>query len=168
MEDTVLPRLRAMKGNVERVYNLEGVVDKLGEDVLRFPQHALAIRDLMHVTQARLLVMDPVVSFLDKSVATHNDQSVRAALGLLAGMAAEERCAVLLVRHLNKERQRSLYRGGGSIGFLAAVRCAWLVAPDPRQAGVRVVAQVKNNLKALQPSLTYAITEAPGGGPQFS
>jgi hypothetical protein len=168
MLDTVLPRLRALGGNAERVYNLEGVVDKQGEDVLRFPQHALAIRDLMQVTQARLLVMDPVVSFLDKSVATHNDQSVRAALGLLAAMADEHQCAVLLVRHLNKEeRQRWLYRGGGSIGFLAASRCVWLVAPDPKQAGVSVVAQVKNNLKVLQPSLAYTITDAPGGGPQF-
>jgi hypothetical protein len=109
-------------------------------------------------TQARVLVMDPSVAVLDNSEATHNVQSVRAVLRLLMGIATEHQCAVLLVRHWNKEEgQRSLYLGGGSVGFVAMVRCAWLSAPDPLQPEVRVLAQVKNNLKALQPSLLYQI-----------
>jgi hypothetical protein len=158
LDDTVRPRLQALGADVDHVYNLEGIEDKHGDDVLRFPQHAQAIRDLLTQTQAKLLVMDPFVAVLDNSVATHNDQSVRAVLRLLMGIATEHQCAVLLVRHLNKEEgQRSLYRGGGSIGFVAAVRCAWLSAPDPQQPKLRVLAQVKNNLQALQPSLLYQI-----------
>src|SRR5438132_12770481 len=106
---TVRPRLQALEANLERVYHLEGVADKQGDDMLRFPQHALALRDVMRETQVKLLVIDPFIAFLDKSVAAHNDQSVRAALALLAALAEEQRCAVLLVRHLNKEeRQRAL------------------------------------------------------------
>jgi hypothetical protein len=163
LDDTVRPRLLALGADLDRVFNLEGIEDRHGDDVLRFPQHAQALRDVLAQTRAKLLVMDPFVAFLDKGVATHNDQSVRAVLRLLMGIATEHRCAVLLVRHLNKEEgQRSLYRGGGSIGFVAAVRCAWLSAPDPGRADVRVLAQVKNNLQALCPSLAYQIGPADG------
>ena len=65
---------------------------------------------------------------------------------------------MLLVRHLNKRASlRAAYRGGGSIGFLGACRAAWLVAPDPRDGGQRVLAQVKNNLAPPQPSLAFRI-----------
>jgi hypothetical protein len=71
---------------------------------------------------------------------------------------------MLLVRHLNKRGEGpSLYRGGGSIGFLAACRSAWLVAADPECAGQRVLAQVKNNLAPPQPSLAYRIEEPYAG-----
>src|SRR5205814_8886763 len=109
IHDTVKPRLQAIGADLQRVFFLEGVVDKQGEDAFRFPQHALALRDLMQLTQAKLLVMDPFMAFLDKTVATHNDRSVRAALAFLLALAEENACAVLLVRHLNKdENQRTL------------------------------------------------------------
>jgi RecA-family ATPase len=125
--DTVRLRLLAFGADLDRVFNLEGIQDRHGDDVLRFPQHAQALCDIPAQTQAKLLVMDPFVAFLDKGVATYNHQSGRAVLRLLMGIVTEHQCAVLLVRHLNKEEgQRSLYRGGGSIGFVAGVRCAWL------------------------------------------
>jgi hypothetical protein len=159
IEDTVRPRLQALGGNSDRVFHLDGVVDKKGEEGIRFPAHALALRDLVQQTQARLVVIDPLVSFLERSVQTHQEQSVRALLGLFKDLAEEQHCAVLLVRHLNKnDQQRALYRGTASIGFVAAVRCAWLLAADPQQPGRRVLAQLKNNLQCLAPSLSFAIS----------
>jgi hypothetical protein len=106
-----------------------------------------------------------VVAFLDPSILSGSDQSVRLALAPLAALARKHHCVILLVRHLNKNPgRRSLYRGGGSIGFVGACRSAWLIAPDPHAPGRRVLAQVKNNLAPAQPSLTYSVS-APGGAP---
>jgi hypothetical protein len=161
IEDTVRPRLEALGADLERVYFLEGVIEKDGEDTLRFPAHALALRDLVRETYAKLVVIDPFVAFLDKTVSSHNDRSVRTALRLLKAIAEEEGCAILLVRHLNKDQdKRALYRGGGSIGCVAGVRTAWLVAGDPMILGRRVLAQLKNNLQALAASLAFEVQEA--------
>jgi len=50
-----------------------------------------------------------------------------------------------------------IYRGGGSIGFLAACRSGWLIARNPEQPAHCVFAQVKNNLAPPQPSLAYQV-----------
>ena len=74
-----------------------------------------------------------------------------------------------MVRHLNKApRTRSLYRGGGSIGFLAACRSGWLVGRDPKEPDACVLAQVKNNLAPPQPSLAYRVAPAGEGPPTLS
>jgi hypothetical protein len=160
IEDTVKPRLETLGADLDRVYFLEGVVEKDGEDTLRFPAHALALRDLVRDTDAKLVVIDPFVAFLDKTVSSHNDRSVRTALRLLKAIAEEQGCAILLVRHLNKDQdKRALYRGGGSIGFVAGVRTAWLVAADPINPSRRVLAQLKNNLQALAASLAFEVQE---------
>lgn len=53
-----------------------------------------------------------------------------------------------------------LYRGGGSIGFLAACRSGWLIARNPEQPDECVLAQVKNNLAPPQPSLVYQVKKS--------
>ena len=71
-------------------------------------------------------------------------------------------------RHLNKTgAARALYRGGGSIGFLAACRSGWLVAQDPAEPGRRVLAQVKNNLAPPQPSLAFSVEAHEGAAPRL-
>src|SRR5439155_26318473 len=78
-------------------------------------------------TRARLVIIDPVMAFLDRTVMANSDANVRRALNPLAHLAEKYRCVILLVRHLNKdEGPNALYRGGGSIAFVAACRLAWL------------------------------------------
>jgi hypothetical protein len=117
-------------------------------------------------TGARLVVIDPVLAFLDQAVVVASDQSVRQALWPLKELAEAHRCAVLLVRHLNKSGgHRSLYRGLASIGFVGLCRAGWLVARDPQDPERRVLAEQKTNLAAGQPSLAYAVRAADGAAP---
>ena len=63
-----------------------------------------------------------------------------------------------MARHLNKTGDfHSLYRGGGSIAFVAACRSAFLCARDPHDPLRSIMAQIKNNLGPRQPSLAYRI-----------
>jgi hypothetical protein len=84
----------------------------------------------------------------------------------LANLAERYEVAVLITRHLNKGgRGRALYRGSGHIGFQSVCRTSWLVSDDPGVPGQRVLAPVKNNRAAPQPSLAFAFESTDGSSP---
>jgi hypothetical protein len=167
-EDTVRPRLEALGADLERVFAPDGPGEYQSEP-LRFPAHTTFLERALARTGARLLVIDPFISFLPPTVPISSDQSVRQALSPLAQLAGKYACAVILIRHLNKqESSRSLYRGGGSIGLLALCRFSWLVAADPEDSQRRVLAQVKNNLAIAQPSLAFTLLTHEGSAPTLS
>ncbi|MBI1916321.1 MAG: AAA family ATPase [Planctomycetes bacterium] len=169
-EDTIVARLRALGADLERVFVLN-CKQQLLNSQLSFPAHLDFLNRALADTGARYLVVDPIVAFLDPSVLYGSDQSIRRALYPLSLLADRHRCASTMVRHLNKKPAApALYRGGGSIGFLAACRSGWLFARQPRDpfapppaagaAAVKrcVMAQLKNNLASLQPSLAYELS----------
>ena len=159
--DTVLPRLRALGADLDRVF-LQPREDPDTGMPLRIPTQVGVLAQNIARTGARLVVIDPVVAFLAPSVNNSNDQSVRQALYPLARLAEARQCAILMVRHLTKRGgTTSLYRGGGSIGFVGACRSVWLLARDLEDPQRRVLAQVKNNLAPPQPSLAFSLPEAP-------
>jgi hypothetical protein len=156
--DTVIPRLRRLGADPQRVHVWERDRDD-EEWPWRFPAQIGRLDEALSQTDARLVVIDPVSSFLDESVLCASDQSVRRALAPLMHQAEKHRCAVLMHRHLNKQGGgRALYRGLGSIAFVAACRFAMLVGRDPLERGRSVLAQVRNSLAAPQPSLAYRLT----------
>jgi hypothetical protein len=156
-EETIRPRLQALGADLARVFVFDRHADSA--DPPSFPSHASLLDEALARTGARLVVIDPIMAFLDPRIASSSDQSVRRALLPLADLAEKHSCAVLLLRHLNKSGTfRSIYRGGGSIGLLGACRSGWLIARDPTQPDRCVLAQVKNNLAAVQPSLVYTVS----------
>lgn len=161
--DTVLPRLQALGADLKRVHYWDCAED---EHMFRLPTNLDALAALLARTAAKLVVIDPIVAFLEAHVQIYNDQSVRQALEPLRVLAEERRCAVQMVRHINKTRDaQAIFRGGGSIGFLAACRMGWLAANDPLDPARKVLAQVKNNLAPPQPSLAYQIVKQENGAP---
>jgi hypothetical protein len=163
--DTIVPRLRRLGADLGRVF----VWDREGDDEdwpWRFPAHIDRLDEALTRTDARLAVIDPIMAFLDGSVLCGSDQSVRRALGPLMWLAEKHRCALLLQRHLNKQGgSRALYRGLGSIAFVAACRFAMLVGRDPLEPERCVLAQVRNSLAGPQPSLVYQLNSEEGNLP---
>jgi RecA-family ATPase len=161
--DTILPRLQALGADLSRVHSW---IWAPGDAVFRLPHCVNTLEEIVRSTDAKLVLIDPIVAFLDRSIQLFNDQSVRQALEPLHQLAEGRRCAVVMVRHLNKTSGgETIYRGGGSIGFLAACRIAYLAAKDPTDPAKRVLAQVKNNIAPLQSSLAYQIVNQEGAGP---
>lgn len=143
---TLLRRLQAAGADVGRVAAIT--------EPLALPADTRVIEEAVARVGARLVVIDPLVAYLGGDA--KNDQSVRKALAPLRTAAERANAAVVVVRHLTKGGTRmSLYRGGGSIGIVAAARSALLVARDPEDEHMRVVAQVKNNLGPAAPSLRF-------------
>src|SRR5262249_49526248 len=115
---------------------------------------------------ARLLVLEPLMAFLDASVVCASDQSVRRALAPLMRLAEKHRCTLLMQRHLNKQGGgRAVYRGLGSIAFVAACRLPMLGGRAPSVRGRCVRAQVRSSLAGPQPSLAYQLRVADGALP---
>lgn len=166
-EDTVVARLRALGADLERVFVLNCKEQGIHAP-LSFPAHLDFLDRALANTGARYLVVDPIVAFLDPSILYASDQSIRRALYPLSLVAERHRCASTLVRHLNKAPAKpAVYRGGGSMGFLAACRSGWLFARQPRDPFAPdiatglvkrcVMAQLKNNLASVQTSLAYEL-----------
>jgi hypothetical protein len=164
-DDTILPRLKALGADLGRVFVFHS--DFLEEKgPFRLPTHTKILRQALELIRPRLLVIDPIMAFLDRKILACDDQSIRRALKPLGELVNHYGCACILVRHLNKSGgSRSLYRGGGSIGFSAACRSCWLFDFDPEDQGRLIMAQTKNNLAARQESFAYRIVPQLGAEP---
>lgn len=163
--DTIRPRIDAAGGDPDRVRILEGVEGLNGEEFPVLPLHLRALQDAVEETGAQLVIVDPLAAYLGAGVNSRIDHDVRRALAPLAKLAEETGAAVVVVRHLNKSSgtTNAIYRGGGSIAFIGAARCGLLVAADPEDPNVRILAQVKNNLAPLADSLRFRLVESGNG-----
>lgn len=99
--DTLAPRLRALGADPKRVFVLDRKDDP-DQLPLLVPGHLATLEEALQETRASLVVIDPLVAFLSPHIQTSSDVSVRQALLPLARLAEKHRCALLLVRHLNK------------------------------------------------------------------
>ncbi|MDH5537077.1 MAG: AAA family ATPase [Betaproteobacteria bacterium] len=160
--DTLRPRLEAAGADLAHVHIW-------AESALPiFPADADAVGDIVAAFNIALVVIDPAVAFFAASTDTHRDASVRQTLAPLRRVSESTGCATLLIRHLNKKEvtANALYRGAGSVAFIAAVRSGLLVAPDPDHPARRVLAVSKANLAARASSISYELqqVEVPNAG----
>ncbi len=165
LADTVRPRLDAAGADVSRVHAVQGVT--LPDGSLRPPTLADVdeLHQLVAETGARLLIVDVLMAYLPSGTDSHKDQDIRRVLSRLSALADATGCTVLLLRHLNKAKGGDpMYRGGGSIGIVGAVRAGMLVAKDPDDEQVRVLACTKSNLGPEPEALTYRLTDADAHG----
>ena len=115
----VRPRLEAAGADLELV--------RIVTVPITLPDDVSVLRSLIGVYQAALLVLDPLVAFIDDGVNTHRDHHVRRVLAPLADLAEKTGAAVVVVIHTNKGRENEpLMRISGSIGFTGAARTVLL------------------------------------------
>jgi AAA domain len=165
LADTIRPRFDAAGGDPSRAIAVSTVQDAEGNE------RQITIPDDLHVIEAAiervgavLVVIDPLMAFLPGEVNSHRDQDMRRALAPLARLAERTGAAVVVIRHLNKASGgNALYRGGGSIGIIGAVRSGLLVAKHPEDDGRRVLASIKSNLAAPAPSLVFGLASTESG-----
>lgn len=160
VSDTIVGRLQAAQADLSRVHMFHGTsgADQ-GKGLPSFPEDCPLLEETVRESNARLVIVDPLLAFISSNAWSVNDQRVRRALAPLARVAEQTRAAMILVRHLSKwgGGQRAIYRGSGSIGIMGSARTAFLVARDPEEPDVRVLAATKNNLGAPPASLGFRI-----------
>ncbi len=157
---TVLPNLKSAGADVDKIIVYKS--QSFHERPLLLPDDLPLIETAVSDCQARLIVIDPISSFLDRGTA--NDARVRRALAPLAALAERRNASVVLIRHLTKwATSQSLYRGAGSIAMIALARSALIVGDDPTgEKFQHVLALNKSNL-ADAPSLCYRTVKRTDG-----
>ena len=63
-EDTICPRLQALGADLDRVFVLQRKLESIRMP-LRFPRHLDILERALDRTKARLVVIDPIMAFLD-------------------------------------------------------------------------------------------------------
>jgi hypothetical protein len=156
-EDTIKPRLQKLGADASRVESLAFVLgeefDHKKKEFVETEQTLDLERHLDYLDKwltghplVALVVLDPLAAFVGK-IDTHRNSDVRRLLTPLAKLAAKHRVAIVGINHLHKgEGDNALYRGMGSMGFVAAARSSWLVTRDPNEPkDRRLFTKVKGN-----------------------
>jgi predicted ATP-dependent serine protease len=153
--DTVRPRLDALGADVSRI-----AIPNPKRGLAPSLMNASYIEQIVKDVGPALVIIDPIIAFSAKRD-TDRASQVRELLSPLAMMAERYSFACIIIRHLNKQGGfNALYRGSGSIDFMAACRSAFLIAEN--DTGERVFAHVKNSLGPKAPSITFTIKERNG------
>ena len=112
------------------------------------------------------MIVDPISAYLDDTD-SHRNAAVRGLLAPLAALAAKHKVAIIAVDHLNKNsgERNSLYRAGGSLGFVAAARAVYIVTKDPNKPERRFVVPIKNNIAKENTGLAYTVITGRNNAP---
>jgi hypothetical protein len=163
LHDTIRPRIDAAGGDPTRVVSLLAVPDRTQTGrPLVIPGDVPILEGVVLHTNAALVILDPLVAYLQRGHNASSDQGVRRALAAMKTLGERTGVAIIVVRHLNKSSSANpLYRGGGSIGIIGAARCGLLLAQDPEHPQRRILAATKGNLGHPPPSLAFHLETAP-------
>ena len=152
-DDTIKPRLEKMLGNYANIHFIDESKDFLYMSDERIEQAIIR-------TNAKLLVLDPVQSYLGANVNMNSANEVRSALNNLVEIAKRTECAIVIISHLNKKQGlKAINKHIGSMDLAATARSVLLVGEIKGQEGKRAMAHVKSSLCRKGKTLEFEITD---------
>ncbi len=158
---SIRPRFDALGGNAAHFHVLKGTLNSAdGEE-----QHGgVTLADISTLeaaisqTSARLVIVDPIQSYLGANVDLHRSNETRPVMDGLSKLAESRGLAILLLRHLSKQYGgKAILRGLGSIDLTGAVRSEMLAGSLPDDPDARALVHIKSNVGRLGRALGYSI-----------
>ena len=164
--DTIRPRLDALGADVSHIHLLSGVLqtEKGKTEELMFSLGDVDIlrQTLEKIDDCRLVVIDPIGSFLGGRCDAHRDNEVRSVLAPIAKLAEEFGPAVLIVAHRRKSSSAIADDTAlGSRAFTGIARSVWHLSLDSENRDRRLLLPGKSNLAAEATGLAFAINGEP-------
>jgi len=153
LADTVRPRLDALGADCS-------MITALSKRVTLDHAGCVEVHNLLEVEKPKVVIIDPLFAYTGAKVDIHKANETRDVMTRLSRLAEHHECAILCVRHLTKSgRDKSIYRGIGSIDLTAACRSVLLVGADVNDRSRRAIVQIKNNLAPLADPIGYSLDE---------
>ena len=112
-------------------------------------------------TNAKLIVLDPLSAYIGEETRINTANEIRRQFRPLIELAKEQRCAILIVHHMNKAiGQKAINRSVGSVDIIAAARSALLIGrTDKDRPDERILAQVKSNLAPTGNAIVFSVSD---------
>lgn len=152
ISDTIKPRLQSLNANHSSIFAYEDMVilDDEGLDEIE-----KAIKQIEPV----LVIIDPLVAYMGGRVDLNKANETRQVMAGLADLAEQNNVAIVGIRHLTKgSKEKSIYRGTGSVDIIGAARSALMVLQHPDEKDFRAVCHIKSNLAPKGDTLEYSLT----------
>ena len=154
-DDTVVPRFNSAGGNGENL-----IFIKEDEKSLSFGDNRIA--EAIEKYHARLLILDPMSSYIGENCSMNNANETRAEFNHLIAVAKDTGCAIVIIAHMNKMRDTNpLYRTNGSIDIAGAARSILAITrtPNKEAPAERYLVQVKSNLAPTGSAILFEVSE---------
>lgn len=161
------PRADAARADVQRIHLLS-TVRKMGEhgkplEVMFSLEDVPAMEAaLQQIGDCKLVVIDPIGSFIGGGTDAHRDNEVRGVLAPVAMLAEKYGVAVLIVAHRRKSAGNVADDLAlGSRAFTGIARACWHLSRDPDDKRRRLFLPGKNNLAPEGHGLAFTIEGNP-------
>ena len=154
----LLARLEALGADLSRI-----AIQRAGASAAGLTLDDPRLEDAARQIPPKLVIFDPIQSYLGAGVEMNKANEVRPVLDWLSDFARRYRCAVVLVSHMSKpslSNTDALDRLLGSSDFRNAARSIIIVGRDPDDPEVRVFAHAKNSIGQPGPSRRYRVSDA--------
>ena len=164
--DTIRPRLDAHSADVRRIHLLSAVrrIDEGGhyERMVTLADVDAIEAALTKLPDCKLIVVDPIGSFLGGGTDAHRDNEVRGVLAPIAKLAEKFGPAVLVVAHRRKSAGSNADDMAlGSRAFTGIARAVWHLMRDGDISARRLFLPGKNNLAHEGSGLAFSIIGEP-------
>lgn len=146
--DTIRPRLDAVGADVGEIW-------AINQPVVMDDEGVEEIEEQINKIKPKLVIVDPLNTYL-ADVDTHKASETRVAMHRIYKLAERTGVAILCIRHFTKSsREKSLYRGQGSIEMAAVARSIIQVGRNPNDDDGRAMCHIKNNIGPLGPTIGW-------------
>ena len=155
-DDTVVPRFNSAGGNGDNLIFIK-------EDMKSLSFGDNRIREAIEKYNAKLLILDPMSSYIGESCSMNNANETRAEFNHLIAVAKETGCAIVIIAHMNKMKDSNpLYRTNGSIDIAGAARSilAIIRTANKEAPAERYLVQVKSNLATTGSAILFEVAES--------
>jgi len=147
--DTIKPRLVAAGADCNRIAYIIDNDNRLTLEDER-------IESVIKETRARLFILDPLQAYLSQDSDMFSVGKIRHQLKNLSDIAARNKCAIVIIGHMNKASgEKNLYRGLGSIDIAAIARSVLMISRDKDDASIRYMFPVKSSLAAEGQAISF-------------